>query len=129
MWIIAGIIAAGAAYVINIVMSRFTPRYSVTLIAPFIEEFLKTYIAISIGAGVVLSHTVFGVAEGIYDYFNTSKKVNARSAALSVVTHGVFGYITSKLSTFSGIIYAVIIVAFIHSLWNIIMMGGKKIAN
>lgn len=126
MWLIAGIAAAIAAYIANITISRFAPRYSVTLFAPFLEEFLKTVVAILIGTDIVLSHTVFGVAEGVYDYFYAEKKVNGRSAVLSVVSHWIFGYITLRLKMKIGVICAIVIVAFIHSLWNIIMMGGKR---
>ncbi len=126
---IAGVLAAGAAYVVNLVASRFVGRYSVVFVAPLVEEFLKTYLAVFLRGDIVLSHTAFGVAEGVWDYFNAGKKANARSAALSVITHGLLGYGTFKACAYVDIIYAVALAALMHSVWNIIMMGGKRLVD
>lgn len=119
MFILSGIFAAVCAYLLNkVILSRFGGA-SLVVFIPFIEEFMKTFSALLLNTNLLAVHLVFGVIEGGYDLFTSSKKIGKWAAIASILSHGFFGYITLLTYNRSQSIVIGIVIAWIfHSGWN-----------
>lgn len=114
----AALLASASAYVINRWGIKRFGFAEVVWIGPAIEELGKTGIAVVLGAMVLPVHVCFGITEGIFDLRRGTGQSGA-AAIVSVVGHGVFGYIAIWgheffLNWWGGILLAVIA----HIFWN-----------
>lgn len=114
----AALLATGVAYLLNRWgLNRFGLT-EVVWFGPCLEEAGKTYFALLLNAAVWWVHVLFGFIEGIVDVWGGSPR--AISAALvSVVGHGIFGYVTIWGATaFSAWWPGVLLAIGAHILWN-----------
>ncbi|NPV92635.1 MAG: hypothetical protein HPY50_17855 [Firmicutes bacterium] len=129
MWFVAaGVLAAAISWFVS---SRLViPRFHLgrVWVSPMLEEALKTGLALSLGAQVVLCHAVFGAVESIYEIW-WKKKTAAGGAAF--VSHLLFGIVTVELYRWWGVWpLAIIGAAAVHTTWNglvFLVFPGHKI--
>ncbi len=121
-FLIAGILAAVMSWVGNRAVLRLIGAKVIIVSAPFVEEAAKTGMALATGAPIVLTHSVFGLIEGVYDAWGSG--VRGLSAGLvSLAGHTVYGYITYLIwqhRTSFGL--ALIGGYIVHLLWNLTVM-------
>ncbi|GAV22793.1 hypothetical protein [Carboxydothermus pertinax] len=115
-----GLLAVVLAYFLNKLLLKLSSPVTVTLMAPWIEEPLKTLLPVLGNGNLIIAHMVFGFAEGLYDLF-TAKK-NFLAFVLSLITHTVFGLITLFFITKLSVFYGIIIAALGHTLYNLIIL-------
>jgi len=120
-WVVAGLLAAAAAYVMN----RFT--YGVWQDAallspvPLAEEAAKTMAAYFLGASILYTHIIFGLTEAVLDL--RGRQNGLAAAASSLVAHSIFGLLTVAVVRQTGVLGAGIVAAFLaHALWNAFML-------
>lgn len=117
MILLAGTIAALAAFLLNrYLVGRFGPE-TIVYITPIIEESLKTGLAVFFNTAILPVHIVFGLIEGIYDL--KTSRVGVAAGLLSLIWHTCFGLVTIFLRTFMGHLgYGLIAAIFLHYLGN-----------
>ncbi|NLT94969.1 MAG: hypothetical protein GXW85_05445 [Clostridia bacterium] len=125
----SGTLAAIAAWFINRWLVNRWGDLAVMGMVPIIEEVLKTYAAILLGASIFYAHFAFGFLEAIWDM-----KVNSNGflpAVFSLVTHSFFGFLTIIIYNLSGFFTLGICLSIIvHGLWNsyiIRISKGRKL--
>ncbi|MDP3487097.1 MAG: hypothetical protein Q8S19_04090 [Bacillota bacterium] len=110
------LLAASVAYVANRLGQKTLGRVAKALFSPFVEEMLKTLLALLFAASVLLVHTAFGIVEAITDVRHSRRPIT--TAALAVATHILFGAVTvlgrRYFSIYAGISASVLL----HMLWN-----------
>lgn len=114
----AALLATVCAFLINRWGIKRFGFAEVVWIGPAIEELGKTASAVVLGAMVLPVHVYFGITEGIFDLRGSTRQSGA-AAVVSVVGHGIFGYVTIWgheifASWWGGILLAVIA----HMFWN-----------
>ncbi|HBS60783.1 MAG: hypothetical protein AAGU23_08310 [Bacillota bacterium] len=114
----AALLATAGALVINRWGIKRFAFAEVVWIGPAIEELGKTGIALVLGAMVLPVHVCFGITEGMFDLRGGTRQSGA-AAVVSVLGHGIFGYITVWgheifASWWGGILPAVMA----HMFWN-----------
>ncbi|MDW7649796.1 MAG: hypothetical protein SCK29_02900 [Bacillota bacterium] len=120
-WIAAGVIAAFAAFFTNRLTYRVWEDTALLGPVPLAEEVIKTMLAYSLGAGIFLTHLVFGIMEAILDWRGQSRGLPA--AASAVIAHSIFGLVTVVVSQKAGMLGAGIAISFlVHALWNAVML-------
>ncbi|HHU64161.1 MAG TPA: hypothetical protein GXZ32_08190 [Clostridiales bacterium] len=117
--IISVVMAAVLSYFFNKAAIKAAGNKAIVYIVPFIEEGFKTFITLALGGIVLLTHISFGIIEGIYDYFNSNEKINFTACFISVVSHSIFGVVTTlgfvlSKSWYPGLMAAILC----HILWN-----------
>lgn len=121
-FLIAGLLAAAVSWVGNRAALRLIGTRVIVVTAPFIEEAVKTGAALAIGASVVLTHSVFGLIEGVYDAWSADLR-GLGAGLVSLVGHTVYGYITYLiLQRWSGFGLALVGGYAAHLLWNLTVM-------
>ncbi len=86
---------------------------------PLLEEIIKTTIALAIKGGIIGSHLVFGLIEGLYDIFTSSKEIGKEAAMASIISHSFFGIVTQVTYVKTQKLIMGIMIAWIfHSTWN-----------
>ncbi|MGI6113709.1 MAG: hypothetical protein ACOYEJ_06260 [Mahellales bacterium] len=117
--IISVVVVAALCYFINKAAIKAAGNNAIVCIVPFIEEGLKTFVTLGLGGIVLLTHISFGIIEGIYDYFNSDKKINLTASVISVVSHSIFGAITTLgFVLFKNWHVGMIAASLSHVLWN-----------
>jgi len=114
----AGFFAAGAAWVVNRFVVKYLGEAAIIWVIPWLEELLKTGIALFAGASPLLTHGVFGTIEAFNDYV-ISPRWGILAGLLSIVSHWLYGLVTVLIyqqtsSWLGGILCA----SFLHVLWN-----------
>lgn len=117
----AGLLAAGAAWVANRFVVKFFGDSAIIWLTPWLEEFLKTGIAVFSGASLLWTHGLFGVIEAVYDYA-VSPRWGFLAGLLSIFSHWLYGLVTGFIyqqtsSWLGGVLGA----SFLHLLWNYAM--------
>lgn len=115
-----GFIAAGTAYIINKRLLKILKPSKVSLIAPGLEELIKTFLAVYGGGNLVLVHFVFGLVEGAYDYFTARQKL--LSLFLGIITHLFFGAVTLFFMVNTNLFVGIILAAAGHTLYNLLII-------
>jgi hypothetical protein len=119
MGYVLGCLMAGLSFLVNKLLLKCTGLKTVFYYSPLAEEVLKTLPAHYLGADVLITHSVFGLIEGLYDFI-TSPKSKAIPLLMSVLGHSLFGVITVLGRYFTGQIWLGLIGAvFVHIIWNI----------
>jgi len=119
-FIIAGLLASLAAWMLNRYVFSKTGRKGVIFFGPVAEELLKTGLALIFNTSIILTHIIFGLVEAIVDYKNTQKSLGAM---VSLASHAFLGIITYVLFILSGSIYIALLIAIIvHVAWNKFVM-------
>lgn len=122
LFVLAGVLAAGASWVANRAALRMIGTKVIVLFSPLFEEAAKTGGAVLLGASVVLTHGVFGVIEGLYDALEGNPQ-GVAAGLTSVAGHLFYGYISSLVMIkFDSFVYAVAAGYLVHSLWNFTVM-------
>jgi hypothetical protein len=120
-WLWAGLVAACAAYAANRFIYRIYSDRALIGPVPLAEEVAKTMTATLLGAGILYTHLVFGMAEAILDWRGKTRRLPAALSALAA--HGIFGLTTLAVLRLTNILGAAIAVAFLtHALWNAVML-------
>ncbi|AZR74568.1 hypothetical protein BBF96_14930 [Anoxybacter fermentans] len=125
MYLLAGLIAAVAAYLIN---RELVQRFGVEIIVyitPILEEILKTGLAVFFHTTILPVHIIFGIIEGIYDL--KTSKLGVSAGVLSLVWHTVFGLVTILLRSVMGnLVWGLIGAILLHYLGNSIIIKPKE---
>lgn len=112
-----GLLAAGIAWVINYLASKFLGEQAVLFVSPLIEELLKTGAAWLGGAPIVLTHATFGSVEAVYDLSQPTGGVSG--GITSFLGHLAFGSITELIYHETGSIWlGWLLATAAHMLWN-----------
>lgn len=113
------LLCALIAYGINTYMLRIWSNKALLYIIPFVEEGLKTGLAVWASLVIWQVHLCFGLIEAANDL----KSGGSWSSALySVLSHAVFGAITVGFIQFLSLWLTIILVSCLHSLWNRLML-------
>ncbi|NYE57391.1 hypothetical protein [Carboxydothermus ferrireducens] len=115
-----GFLAAVLAYGVNKLLVRLLTKEKVALVAPSIEECLKTFLGLLGQGNIVFTHFAFGFAEGLYDLITARQKYLA--FFLSIVTHTVFGIITLSITEKFTLFLGISTAALGHTLYNLIVL-------
>lgn len=122
----AGLFAAGAAWVINRFVVKSLGESSIIWVIPWLEEMLKTGIAVFSGASLLLTHGVFGLVEAFYDYA-ASPRWGIWAGLFSMLSHWFYGLVTvfvyKQTSSWLG---GILCTGFLHVLWNYSMTVINK---
>lgn len=125
MYLLAGLIAAAVAYSINRLLVRRFGIQTIVFITPLLEEGLKTGLAFLFQTSILSVHLLFGMIEGIYDLQTAKKGVSA--GLMSVIWHGVFGWVTIFVSRMMGnIVYGLLAATFLHYIGNNLVVNPKE---
>jgi hypothetical protein len=121
--VISGLFASLGCYIFNMKAYKTFGEKAITYIGPIMEELLKTGLALAFGGSVFFSHMVFGVIEGLNDFFANQGASAYYSGILGVVSHGIFGIITCwGMNCFPNFIEGIVPALFLHILWNHLVM-------
>lgn len=117
-FMLAGLVAAGFSWLLNGLLVDKAGRWWVVVFGPGLEEFLKTGLALLIGANIFGAHVVFGIVEAVRDM--TGRQPGRVIAGVaSFAGHCLFGYLAAfgygKTGSF---LLAVVIPLTAHLLWN-----------
>ncbi len=126
MFLITGSLASLIAWVLNRYLFLRVGEKSIILLTPIVEELLKSGLAITFGASLILTHILFGVIEAFLDYTNTGK---ITTACISLIWHAFLGAVTYLFFTLWGNIFIAIFIAMlIHFIWNkfVIVLANSK---
>jgi predicted phage tail protein len=89
---------------------------AVIFIGPAVEESFKTGLAWFLGAPLIISHVVFGIAEAIWELI--TYKRGKLAAVFAVGSHLFYGLVTILVAGKAGILLALIVAYTVHMLWN-----------
>lgn len=125
MYLIAGLIAALGAYIINrYLLNRFGENI-IIFITPIVEEVLKTGLSVYLNTLILPTHLIFGIAEGIYDFKTSHFGISA--GLLSIIWHTFFGLVTIILKQLMGhFVYGLIAAILLHYIGNNMIINTKE---
>jgi hypothetical protein len=136
---VAALAAAAGAYAGNRLFRGLLGQRAVILIAPGLEEALKTGLALLLGAPVLVAHVSFGLLEALYDLTTGRDRRGSRRAAAALSGlggHTLFGALTVAVAgTLTGAVSVIpqpdwlagSAVAYLaHVGWNALVMGRVK---
>jgi hypothetical protein len=125
--VISGLAAATLSYIINTKAIRLSGTKAIIYVAPIIEEFLKTWLAVIFGGSIFVAHMTFGIVEALYDFFNNRGSSAFFAGMAGALSHTLFGVITMLSFRYSGsIIVAIIFAIAAHMFWNRLVTGLKR---
>lgn len=115
---------AGFSFLLNTLLLRYFGNQVIISYSPILEELAKTLFSYYLGADILLTHIVFGVLEGGYDWLNKKSEDRGLLAAfLSIIGHGLFGGLTVGIFYVSGSIFLGIVIAVCgHLIWNMTLV-------
>lgn len=124
----SGILLAALALLlswsINKVLLNIIEEYAIYIGAPIVEEVLKSLPAYFLNKPLFNVHFLFGIGEGIYDWFNGKKEAKIWAAIASIISHSIFGGVTFLvLKWTSSMIWAILSSIVIHTIWNYVIMN------
>ncbi len=112
-------LTATMSFLINNLLLRAVGKSVIISWGPIVEEALKSLLAYSLAADILVTHLVFGAIEGLVDWLYNHKD-GYLSASLSVIGHAVFGFVTVSILVYTSSIWLGIWGGItIHLLWNI----------
>ncbi len=114
--LISGLAAAGLSWLINGKLLIRFGNQAVIFIGPAVEEFAKTGLAVLLAVPIVITHTLFGITEALWELINSRRGV--RAAFYAVATHLFYGVITAIIFRCIGVLPAVALAYLTHMLWN-----------
>lgn len=124
-YIIACLMAA-LSFLVNKLLLRYIGPEVVLTGGPVVEEIAKTWLSWLLGADILLTHFVFGLLEGGYDWL-TAGQGAGKAAALSIAGHTLFGVITVSLLALTGSIWLALAAAIVaHASWNVIAIRLQR---
>lgn len=124
-YIIACLMAA-FSFLANKALLRYIGPQVISSWGPIIEEGAKTLLAWYLNADILVTHIVFGVLEGAYDWL-TGGRYRTQAALMSVACHMVFGAITVTGLRVAGSIWIAVGGAVIaHAIWNQAVMRLQR---
>ncbi|NLZ93134.1 MAG: hypothetical protein GX922_03830 [Firmicutes bacterium] len=120
-WLLAGLVAAGIAYLLNQFTYRLWQKYTIIGAVPLIEEVAKTMTAYFFGADYFYTHFIFGVIEGSLDAL--ADHGGWLPALSAVFAHSLLGWVTERVINETNMLGAGILAAIIvHIVWNIALL-------
>ena len=121
-FIIAGVLAAAISWLGNRAALRVIGAKVIVATAPLVEEAAKTGAALTLGAPLVLTHSIFGLIEGVYDAWGSGIR-GICAGLVSLAGHTVYGYITYLIWQHRpGLGWALVGGYIVHLLWNLTVM-------
>lgn len=115
---VLAVLMAALSFLLNRAALRYAGVKAAISWGPAVEEAAKTVPAYFLGADVLLTHALFGLIEGGYDW-RTSPGNGPAAAALSVAGHGLFGAVTVTVIYLSGsVVFALAAGVAAHIAWN-----------
>ena len=125
MYLVAGLIAALGAYIVNRYLLKRFGENIIVFITPIVEEVLKTGLAVYLNAFILPTHLIFGIVEGIYDFKTSHFGISA--GLLSIIWHTFFGLVTIILTQLMGhYVYGLIAAILLHYIGNNIVINSKE---
>jgi hypothetical protein len=118
----AGLFAAGVAWLINRVAVKYFGESAVIWLIPWLEELVKTGVAVLSGTSIILTHGVFGLLEAVHDYV-ASPRWGIPAGLLSIISHWFYGLVTFTVYQSTSLWpVSVLSAAFLHVGWNYLMV-------
>lgn len=116
---LAGIMAAFFSFFVNKLALKSYGKVIVVTLVPLLEEVIKTMTAYLMGAPLLLTHGVFGLAEAVHDVY-ARRGESSLPFLLSLGGHLAFGGVTHFIYAATGVLgYAILTAAAIHGIWNL----------
>jgi hypothetical protein len=107
----------------NKLMLKLFKENAVIYGAPVFEELLKTIPAYLLNRSIFHVHLLFGLGEGIYDFFTGKRDTGKWAALVSIISHSLLGAITYLILNLTGQIFLALVSGIIvHSLYNYTIM-------
>ena len=121
--LVAGLLAAFIAVVVNRWAVLGGRRVAVAALVPLVEETAKTGAALALGAPIIAAHAVFGLTEAVYDAVKPSRH------GLVAGLVGLIGHLGFGLA--AGLVYAhynsgpaaIASATFLHAVFNAAIIG------
>jgi len=121
-FLVAGILAAAVSWVGNRAALKLMGPKVIVAVGPFIEELAKNGAAILTGSPLVLTHGVFGLAEGIYDAWDAGFQ-GLKAGLASLLGHVFYGYLTALVFHKYRVFWPALLTGYtVHMLWNVTVM-------
>lgn len=120
--ILAGSGAAVFAWIVNRQTLKLFGPTVIIYIVPLVEELAKTGLAVLFNSSLVLAHGIFGLIEGVYDFFY-SRQTGITAGFISLAGHAFYGLVTAwAISRFGQIAPGILAGFLVHTLWNMLVM-------
>ncbi len=121
-FLIAGILAAAVSWMGNRAALKIMGTKVIVVLAPFIEELAKSSAAVLTGSSMILTHTMFGLIEGLYDAWDSGWP-GVGAGLASLLGHVFYGVVTYLVWQRLGVFWAAVLAGYVvHMLWNIAVM-------
>ena len=114
-------LTAASSFLLNRLLLRLAGIRIIITLSPVLEESLKTGFAFFFAADILVTHLGFGLIEAVYDWWQ-SRERGIVAAVLSVVGHGLFGWITVVTTAMAGIYMGLAAGIVSHLVWNAAMV-------
>jgi hypothetical protein len=112
---------AAASFILNSWFVKHWGNKALVSMGPVVEEVSKSYLAWYLGASLLVTHSTFGVIEGIYDLLNS--RYGTKGCILSISGHSLFGLVTLAVYSLSGSIgLGIVMACLIHIAYNFWMI-------
>jgi hypothetical protein len=105
--------ALAAAWTVNRLLLHLLGKRTV-LLASWVEEILKTGLALLLGGAPLFAHLAFGLGEASIE----AVRGDYTPAALDLVLHGAAGLLTAMILPRSGAITVITLTGLLHTGWN-----------
>lgn len=116
--VLSGALAALFSFYLN-TKALNLGRWAIIYVAPFVEEFTKTYFALVLSSSVLLSHMTFGIVEALNDIVEGKSFRRYLAGGIAFVSHSIFGVITDyMIRSYRMPLKAVICSYLLHSIFN-----------
>ena len=113
----AGCIAALFAFAANRLTYTIWRNSVIIGAVPLTEEVAKTMTAHLFRAHLFSTHVVFGLIEGLFDWYGGKRRLHAALSA--VAAHSFFGWVTARVASETGMLGAGILAGILmHTVWN-----------
>lgn len=113
----AAFLAAAMAWVINSLVLVKLGSKGISFITPGVEEIAKTGAAVTIGAAILWTHTVFGIIEAAVEIRRRGNR-GIIAAWLAIAAHSLFGLIATWAYNRGGFIASILLAYLVHATWN-----------
>lgn len=118
----AGLFAAAGAWILNRFVVKHWGEAAIIWVIPWLEEILKTGIAVLLKANLVLTHGIFGLIEASHDYL-VSPRWGLLAGLTGIVSHWFYGWFTAMLfKQTSSWLISIFCAGLLHVFWNHVMI-------